>query len=275
MRTEVDGTAEGAAALPPGASEADERWSVLADLEEWLRTPMLVLSFVWLALVIVELVWGNSQLLDVFGTAIWIVFLLEFALRFALAPDKSAFLRGTWLTAVALIVPAFRLFRAFRFLRAARAVRGMRLVRIVGTANRGMNALRASLRRRRLGYVIGATVLVALLGAGGMLAFEPASEVKGGFESYGDALWWTGMILASMGSDFWPRTLEGRLLCFLLALYGFAVFGYITASFASFFVGRDAASPQAEVAGAADIAALRAEIVALRRALDAGPPSAP
>ncbi len=83
-------------------------------------------------------------------------------------------------------------------------------------------------------------VLVALLGAGGMLAFEPASEVEGGFASYGEALWWTAMLLTTMGSEFWPRTAEGRVLCFLLSLYGFAVFGYITAAFASFFVGRDA-----------------------------------
>ena len=117
-------------------------------------------------------------------------------------------------------------------------------MRIVGTANRGMNALRASLKRRGLGYLLALTALVALLGAGGMLAFEPAREVEGGFGDYGEALWWTGMLLTSLGSEYWPRTVEGRLLCFLLSLYGFAVFGYITASFASFFVGRDAAAPR-------------------------------
>jgi voltage-gated potassium channel len=67
-----------------------------------------------------------------------------------------------------------------------------------------------------------------------------------------------------MGSEFWPRTGEGRVLCFLLSLYGFAVFGYITAAFASFFVGRDAADAEAEVAGARDLAALRDEVAALR-----------
>ena len=111
------------------------------------------------------------------------------------------------------------------------------------------------------------TGLVALLGAGGVPAFEPASEVEGGFASCGEALWWTGMLLATMGSEFWPRTAEGRVLCFLLALHGFAVFGYITASFAGFFVGRDAADAEAEVAGARDIAALREEIAALRAEL--------
>jgi voltage-gated potassium channel len=110
--------------------------------------------------------------------------------------------------------------RALRFLRAARGLRGLRLVRIVGTANRGMNALRGSLGRRGAGYALLLTTLVALLGAGSMLAFEPASEVKAGFVGYGDALWWTAMLLTSMGSEFWPRTGEGRLLCFLLSLYG-------------------------------------------------------
>ena len=88
--------------------------------------------------------------------------------------------------------------------------------------------------------------------------------VEGGFSSYGEALWWTAMLLTTMGSEFWPRTGEGRVLCFLLSLYGFAVFGYITASFASFFVGRDAADAEAEVAGARDLAAVREEIAALR-----------
>ncbi|WP_201861285.1 potassium channel family protein [Microvirga soli] len=246
------------------ADEVEERWSVLHDLEDWLQTPMMVLSFVWLLLVIVELVWGTTRSLEVFGTAIWVAFIGEFAIRFVLAPHKGTFLRRNWLTVIALVVPAARLLRGLRFLRFARAARGFRLVRIVGTANRGMNALRASLSRRGLGYVIGLTALIALLGAGGMLTFEPASEVQGGFASYADALWWTGMLLTTMGSEFWPKSLEGRILCFLLSLYGFAVFGYITASFASFFVERDAASPETETASSADLAALRAEIAALR-----------
>jgi voltage-gated potassium channel len=175
-------------------------------------------------------------MLGVFGTAIWITFIVEFTLRFALAPRKGSFLRRNWLTVIALVVPAFRLLRGLRVLKLTRAARGFQLVRIVGTANRGMNALRASLSRHGLGYVIGLTVLMALLGAGGMLAFEPAAEAEGGFASYADALWWTGMLLTTMGSEFWPQSLEGRILCFLLSLYGFAVFGYITASFASLSV---------------------------------------
>jgi voltage-gated potassium channel len=104
---------------------------------------------------------------------------------------------------------------------------------------------------------------VLVLGAAGMYALE-ADETGGrGFDGYGDALWWTAMLLASLGTDYWPVSPEGRVLCFLIALYGLGVFGYITASFASFFVGRDAGAPDA-TAGASDLAALREEIALLR-----------
>ena len=244
--------------------EQEERWQVLAQLEEWLETPMILLSFVWFLLVVVELTWTTSGIFELLGTMIWIVFIAEFALRFVLAPDKLRFLRRNPITIVALVAPAFRFFRVLRLLR---VVRGLRLVRIVGTANRGLNALRKSLGRRGLGYVVGATALVTLLGAAGMLAFEPTREVEGGFEGYGDALWWTAMLITTMGSDFWPQTAEGRLLSLLLSLYGFAVFGYITASFATFFIGQEARDKEGEVAGAADIAALREEIALLRSEL--------
>lgn len=239
-------------------------WTVLHGLELWLETPMIILSFAWVALVVAELVWGGSRLLEVFGVTIWIIFIAEFTLRLALAPDRLRFLKSNWLTVIALAVPALRIFVVLRFFRFTRALRGVRLVRIVGTANRSMNALRLSFGRRGFGYVMVLTVLVALLGAAGMLAFESASEVPGGFRGYGDALWWTAMILTTMGSAFWPVTIEGRLLCLLLSIYGFTVFGYITASFATLFIGQEARSSRGPVAGSADVSRILRELALLR-----------
>ncbi len=100
----------------PGKGQGDrlERLDALEQLEALLRTPMLVLSFAWLAIVLAELAWGSSRLLEVFGTAIWIVFVLEFGLRFALAPEKLPFLRSDWLTVLSLLAPALRMVRALR-----------------------------------------------------------------------------------------------------------------------------------------------------------------
>jgi voltage-gated potassium channel len=250
--------------------DPEERLAVLHQFEDWVQAPMVVLSFVWVLLVLVEFVWGASNLLETFGITIWIVFIAEFGLRFSLAPDKRSFLRSNIITIFALAVPAFRLLRSFRLLRLARGARSLRLVKIIGAANRGMGALKASLGRRGLGYVLAFTVFVTFLGAAGMLAFESAAEVERGFSSYPHALWWTAMLLTTMGSEFWPQTPEGRLLCLLLSIYGFAVFGFITASFASFFIERDAVSENTEILGTRDLAALREEIAGLREALNRG-----
>jgi voltage-gated potassium channel len=232
--------------MPP--EEVEERLGALVALDAWLRVPMLVLSAVWLILVVAELAWGEHRLLQTLGMIIWVIFLVEFAVRFALAPDRLVFLRLNWLSVIALIAPAFRLLRGIRVLRFARAARGLRLVRVVGTANRAMNALRGAMRRRGLGYVLALTALVNLLGAAGMYAFERAPEVEGGFSGFADALWWTSMLLTTMGSAYWPVTAEGRVLCLMLSLYAFKVFGYITAAFASFFMGRDVAARSSEEA---------------------------
>jgi voltage-gated potassium channel len=97
--------------LSDAPEEERERWEVLTQLEDWLERPMLVLSFIWLSLVIVELVWTTSGVFELLGTIIWIIFIIEFLLRFALAPRKIKFLRRNPITIIALIAPAFRFLR--------------------------------------------------------------------------------------------------------------------------------------------------------------------
>ena len=243
----------------------DERRSLLTRLEEWLEMPLLVLGFVWLALLVYELTWNLSPALEILGTVIWIIFIVDFALKFLLAPDKTDYLKANWLTALSLLVPAlrvFRIFRVFRVLRAARAVRGVRLFRVLTSLNRGMKSLGASFNRRGFGYVVALSVIVVFAGAAGMLAFE--NETPDGIKTYGDALWWTAMMITTIGSEYFPKTAEGRVLCFILALYGFAVFGYVTATLATFFVGSDAENKDSEIVGAEDVKALQTEIAALR-----------
>lgn len=245
-----------------------ERFEALATLEDWLETPMIVLAFVWLALLVAELLLGERQPFAVVGTIIWVVFIVDFAVKLLLAPRRLEYVRRNWLVAISLLVPALRLFRIVRLvrlLRVARVGRSLRLVRLVSSVNRGMRALGASLGRRGFGYVVALTALVTFAGAAGMYALE--RDVAGGIESYGDALWWTTMVMTTLGSGYWPETFEGRVLCVALALYAFGIFGYVTATLATFFVGRDAESADAEVAGAAELAAMRRELTALRTEL--------
>ncbi len=140
----------------PDASATDvevlkrERYELLQRVMGWLETSMLVLSFVRLVLLVVQLTRGESQLFCFLVTTIWVVFILDFAVKLVLAPDKAGYFTGSWLTAMSLVIPAlglFRVVRALRPLRLARTGWGLRLVRVVSSLNRGMMALGASLGR--------------------------------------------------------------------------------------------------------------------------------
>jgi voltage-gated potassium channel len=206
---------------------------------------MLVLSVVWSVLLVIEFTRGLSPWLQTMNDVIWGAFIAQFVVEFAAAPSKRVYLRKRWVTAVSLALPALRLLRFVRVLRVARVarvtrtVRGVRLARLLSSMNRGMRTLSLGFKRRGLGYLIVLTSLVAITGAAGVYRFELDAPGGPGFPDYGTALWWTAMLLTTMGSDYWPRTPEGRLLCLLLAIYAFAVFGYVTAAIAAYFVDRD------------------------------------
>lgn len=250
-----------------GGQTAAERHAVLRALQGRLELPMLVLAFAWTALFIVETVRGSSAALAAASYAIWALFVLQFAIEFAIAPRKLNYLKHNWLTVLALALPALRVLRVVRVAQLARvsrtagALRGARLVRVVSSLNRSMRALRATMSRRGFGYVMLLTMVVVAAGAAGMYAFEPAA-----FDSYASALWWTAMLVTTIGSQYWPESVEGRALCLLLSVYGLAMFGYVTATLATFFIGRDEAA-RPTPSSIDSVAALRREIRELRKEL--------
>lgn len=213
-----------------------ERWSLLVTIDKTLAVPMDILAFIWLILTIRELTTGLSEGLHNMVIGIWIIFGLDFFLEFLIAPQKLTYLKHNWLTALSLTVPAFRIFRIVKVLRYIRFVRGSSILRVLSSINRGMRTLRKSMGKRGLPYVSGITLIVISTGAAGIMYLE--RDYTDYFGDYVTALWWTSMMVTTMGSDYFPKSSEGRLLALLLAVYGFAIFGYVTASVASFFIDK-------------------------------------
>ena len=170
-------------------------------------------------------------------------------------------------------MPALSFFRLLAVLRLAKlgaGIRSLKLLRLLSAVNRNMRSLAASMARRGLGYVAAATVVVLLAGAAGIHAFERDVPAPGAPRSFGTALWWTAMILTTMGSDYWPRTPEGRALCLILAVYAFGVFGYLAAALATHFIGKDSAS--AEQRRQAQLQQIQNDLLTLRAAQRDPPP---
>lgn len=140
---------------------------------------MVLLAFFWLALFVAEVIWGLAPLLEIMGYIIRALFIFEFGLGLTLASRKLKYLKQNWLKGIALVAPALRIFRLCTSLRhQAGMVRGMRLLRVLSSLNRGMRALTAGMGRRGFGYVILLTLIVMLVGAADMHAFE--RDLKGG-----------------------------------------------------------------------------------------------
>lgn len=235
---------------------------------------MVVLGIVFLALMLVdyggllnesprEVVLSRAQ------TAIWFVFLVEFAVRFFIAPDKLRFMRANWFSALTLALPFLRPFRA---LRAVRALRSISLVRLLGGVNRAMRVLRRLTSGHVVAYVVGLTTVVCLAGAVGVWFFD--RDVEGSpIESFGDALWWSAALVTTINNEKYAVSGEARVIAILLRVFAISVFGYITATIASYLIGSQGDENTASERGNSvrdEVALLREEVAALRSDLANG-----
>ena len=209
-------------------------------LDRYLDLPLALASILLVLIAVVELggevagPWRGRLVL--LGWALWGLFLVEFAIKFALAPVKRAYLRRNWLDVLVLLVPFLRVLRLLRVLRATRALPLFRLLVFGGRGSKGALVL---LRRRRLGQLALISVLVVLIGATLGFILEngvPDSQI----ETFGDALWWSATTVTTVASEIYPVTMAGRVLGFLLMLYAVGIFSYFIASISTVLVEADA-----------------------------------
>lgn len=249
--------------------DPERREDLLGRLDRYLDVPLALASVLMVLLAVIELSgelgepWRGR--LALLGWSLWGLYFIEFAVKFALAPVKRAYLRRNWIDVLVLLVPFLRFLKVLSVLRATRA---LPLFRLAVFGGRGSGAAVALLRRRRLGQLALVSVLVVLLGAAAGLLLEsgtPASTIK----DFGDALWWSGALVTTVGSELYPVTAGGRVLGFLLMLYAVGIFSYFIASIASVLVGIDSEQPP-EGAGreGGDFRLDAEERAALRRILD-------
>ena len=248
------------------------RWQFVSNATHMLEMPMIMLAFVWMALVIYSLVNGSNQFIKHSITVIWYLFAAEFVMRGLVAPNKWDFLKHNWLAAISLFLPALRTLQIFAVVSSlpmlgALAAGNSIVFLLLGSVNRGMQALRKVVKRRGTVYVAALTVIILCAGAAGMLAAEKHVHAPNGIHSYPQALYWTAMMITTIGSDYWPATPQGKTLCVALSLYAVSILGYIAGSLASFFVGNDAHDPEGDVASEKELRALRKQLASLQEQL--------
>ncbi|MGA2051884.1 MAG: ion channel [Opitutales bacterium] len=247
------------------------KYPMLLAFKKKLEWPMLFLSFVWLCILFIEIVYDRSTVLSDFGTGIWILFIVYFAMRLAIVANRTAFLKKNWLFVLAIVVSTLRFFpflQPFPLVRALTATFGMQVIWIFASADQGMRFLRGALGRRGSGYALVLTFVVIFGGAAGMLHFEKNSTDPQSIQSYPKAVWWTAMQITNIGSAYSIKTNGGRVICLGISVYAAAMFGYLTALFATFLIDREAKDPKPEIAHQMALQGIKDEIASLRRLIE-------
>jgi voltage-gated potassium channel len=240
-------------------------------LSRKLETPMLILSFVWLIDIVAELVMGMNPFLLILGTLLWTLFIFYFVLRLSLAPSRRIFLKRNWVFVLAILVLILRFvpyFQTIPYVRALTATFGVQVIWIFASAHLALRSLRRRMGRRGAGYAIIFAVVVLIAGAAGILHFERDSPNPQGIHSYPKALWWVAMQITNIGSGYQPTTPGGLIVCLGISIFAVAIFGYLTAIFATIIIGKDAEDPRTEIPNQASILQLSGEVALLRKSME-------
>jgi len=111
---------------------------------------------------------------------------------------------------------------------------------------------------RRLGYPLGLSLTILLLGGLGFWYLEPKVD------NLTDGLWLAFTTAATVGyGDIVPSTHASRAFAVVVVLLGLAVLSLVTASVAAVFVGNEERDIERELM--AEIRALRADVAALHK----------
>jgi voltage-gated potassium channel len=173
--------------------------------------------------------------LEAVDVALTIIFVAEFASRFAATYARAAYLRGHWIDLFALI-PVARGVRVLRLLRL------LRLVRAFAGLYRTLEHFERMARHRGLAWLFVAWLTVMVICSAVLYTAEVG--INNAITSPLDALWWGIVTITTVGyGDVAPVTPEGKVAASVLMLLGIGLFSAITATITSFMLTTGDSTP--------------------------------
>jgi voltage-gated potassium channel len=250
---------------PPEVGSEDRlvRW------EHATAYPLTVLSVIFIVVYAWPILWpdmdaGYHRMFETANVVIWGMFGAEYLTRLALARRKRRFVRTHWFDLAVLLLPVLRPLRALRLIAALKV----------------LNRRAEMWTRGRLALYVGTTTVLVVIMAGLAVLDAERGRPDSSIQSYPDALWWAVVTITTVGyGDFYPTTIEGRLVAVAMMIGGIGLIGFVTGSVASWIVERISAEEEpldtmrTEVGDMlTEIRHLRAEVAELRTELRARPP---
>jgi voltage-gated potassium channel len=196
------------------------RWERATD---W---PLMVAAVVFLAAYAIPILAPDlpAWLLDLCRWLSWItwgIFIVDIVVRLALADQRLRYLLRHWYDVLVIALPLLRPLRL------------LRLIPLLSVLNR---RAKIRLRGRVAIYVAGGAILLGFCAALAVLDAERSSP-DANITDFGDAIWWAGSTMATVGyGDRHPVTGIGRLAGLGLMLGGIALLGMVTVILAFWLV---------------------------------------
>ncbi|MFJ8459473.1 potassium channel family protein [Lysinibacillus xylanilyticus] len=159
----------------------------------------------------------------IFQQTIWLIFVVDYIVRFSRAENKWHYVKKHPLELVA-IIPFDSL------LRAARLVRIFKVLQLLGISSRYLKPFYAVLKTNGLdtAFKFGVAML--------FLIPIPIAIVEPAIETYAEALWWGLITITTVGyGDIAPVTVVGRLMAAVLLMVGLGIIAIFTSAVTNYF----------------------------------------
>ena len=204
------------------------------SLYQWT---IIILSLIVVMMTLLQLTLNLTpklnQIFNVLDILIWLFFLIDYIVRLSHSSSKREFILHNKLE-ILTIIPFYSFFRLFRLVRVAEIVPLLRFTKVLRATvmlSTFSKHIGRFIRTNNLHYVVVCTIIVVLLGAGGISLTE-------GIE-FTDALWWSIVTVTTIGyGDIVPTTAIGRIIATLIMLTGIGFLGALTGTISTYFLNR-------------------------------------
>ena len=205
--------------LRPEMTQGQQTWHKYTDVPLIVASLAYLIAYTWRA--IGDLSGVGWTLTTLTMTTTWLMFLIDYVVRFATAKERVRWFVTHWFDLLCVMVPVLRLvilLRVFTQLGSRWASPGDRM------------------RVQVMVYGIGASVILVYISALAVLEAE-RNAAGATIKTFRDAIWWACVTVSTTGyGDYTPVTSAGRLTATALMFGGMALIGVTTATLASLMI---------------------------------------